>query len=61
VYATAAERAPREHVVLAGETLAEIARIHYGDPARAPEILAANAPRIADPKRLTPGARLVIP
>ncbi len=52
---------PRDHVVVAGETLADIAHRCYGDAARAAEIYAANRDRIRDPDRLHAGQTLVIP
>lgn len=59
--APASAQPPRDHVVVAGETLADIARRYYGDAARAEEIYAANRDRIRDPDQLHAGQTLVIP
>ena len=59
-YETAAQ-AGREHVVAAGETLADIAQRYYGDAARADEIFRANRDRIADRDALRAGEVLRIP
>ena len=55
------QAAAREHVVVAGETLADIAARYYGDASRGPEIYAANRDRIRDPERLYAGQTLSIP
>lgn len=50
----------REHTVRSGETLAKIARQHYGRPDFAP-IVRANPQEIADPDLIHPGQILRIP
>jgi nucleoid-associated protein YgaU len=53
--------AAREHIVAAGETLADLALHYYGDARRAAEIYAANRDQIRDPEQLHAGQALVIP
>jgi nucleoid-associated protein YgaU len=48
------------HVVREGDTLSEIAKLHYESSALAQVIIDAN-PQIKDPNRLSIGQRLVIP
>jgi nucleoid-associated protein YgaU len=50
---------PTTHVMVEGETLAQLARQYLGDPARWQEIARANG--IADPHRVQVGAELAIP
>jgi nucleoid-associated protein YgaU len=50
---------PRTHVVVAGDTLFELARRFYGNGALFPVIATANG--IADPDRISVGQVLVIP
>lgn len=52
---------PAFHVVQAGETLASIARDHYGSAAEWQRILEANRDQISDPNRLAIGTRLALP
>jgi nucleoid-associated protein YgaU len=59
--AAAPEPAPRVHVVVAGETLGQIARQYYGTASRWPEILAANRDVLRDEKGLVVGSKLRIP
>jgi LysM repeat protein len=47
------------YTVKRGDTLGKIARKFYGDAGRFPLIVSAN--RIADPDRLQPGQRLILP
>jgi nucleoid-associated protein YgaU len=51
--------AERTHVVVKGETLAQIAKLYYGDPKRWPEIAERN--KITDPRTLQIGQHLSIP
>jgi nucleoid-associated protein YgaU len=60
-YRPATSEAARQHVVAAGETLADIAARYYGDAARAADLYAANRDRIRDPAQLHPGQTLIIP
>jgi hypothetical protein len=53
--------AERTHVVQAGETLAEIARVHLGSAAHWDRIWEANRDAISDPHRILPGLELRIP
>jgi 5'-nucleotidase len=55
------EQTTRIHIVQKGETLSGIAAKYYGSAAQWQKILAANLPNLADPNRLTPGFRLLIP
>lgn len=50
-----------EHVVRAGETLAEIAAMTLGDARQWPRLYRANRDQIRDPAVLYPGQRLTIP
>lgn len=50
---------PSTHVMVEGETLAQLARQYLGNAARWPEIAQVNG--IADPHRVHVGAELVIP
>jgi hypothetical protein len=50
-----------DYVVKAGDTLSALAEVWLGSPARWPEIVKANPGRIADPDRIRPGLRLLIP
>jgi nucleoid-associated protein YgaU len=47
------------HTVIAGDTLAALAKHYYGDPGRWPEIAARN--QVTDPRLLRIGQRLTIP
>ena len=49
------------HVVDPGDTLWDLARRYFSDPFRWPEIFDANRASIADPDRIYPAERLVIP
>jgi nucleoid-associated protein YgaU len=53
--------APRQHVVVAGDTLTKISQTYYGTPNRWAEILAANRDVLRDEKSLVIGRALVIP
>jgi len=60
--AQAPEPAPvGEHVVRAGETLAEIAAATLGDARLWPRLYRANRDQIRDPAVVYPGQRLTIP
>jgi nucleoid-associated protein YgaU len=51
----------RTHTVVAGDTLARISRLYYGNAGRWPEILAANRDVLRDERGLVVGRTLVIP
>jgi len=63
----AASRAPSDsvgggsHVVRPGETLATIARDHYGNTNRFRELYEANRDQIQDPNVIYPGQEFVLP
>jgi len=44
-----------------GDSLSKIAKAHYGDPMRYPEIFEANKPMLSDPDKIYPGQMLRIP
>lgn len=44
-----------------GDTLSKIAKAHYGDWRKYPEIFEANKPMLKDPDRIYPGQMLRIP
>ena len=49
------------YTVKSGDTLSKIAREHYGDAGRYPEIFEANKPMLKDPDKIYPGQVLRIP
>lgn len=49
------------YTVQKGDTLSKIARQHYGDANRYPEIFEANRPMLKDPDEIFPGQVLRIP
>jgi nucleoid-associated protein YgaU len=49
------------YTVPKGDTLSKIAKEHYADAARYPEIFAANKPMLTDPDKIYPGQVLRIP
>jgi len=49
------------YTVKSGDTLSKIARQHYGDAGRYPEIFEANKPMLKDPDKIYPGQVLRIP
>lgn len=51
----------RTYTVVAGDTLSEIAKAHYGKAGRWRAIFEANRDRIDDPDRIFPGQVLDIP
>ena len=55
------ESVVREHRVVAGDTLWDIATQAYGDPTRWPEIFAANRDKIANPDLIFPDQALTLP
>lgn len=59
-YADVEPEGAQTHVVRPGDSLSELALTYYSDPARWPDILAAN-PTLANPDMLLSGTSLVIP
>ena len=55
------QRQQKEHVVRQGETLWDLARMYFNDPFRWPLIYDANKNLVANPHRIFPTERLVIP
>lgn len=60
---TVAEPEPEAtfYTVQAGDSLSKIAKEHYGDPMRYPEIFEANKPMLKDPDKIYPGQVIRIP
>jgi len=44
-----------------GDSLSKIAKAHYGDPMKYPEIFEANRPMLKDPDKIYPGQVLRLP
>ncbi len=55
------ETGPRIHVVAEGETLTQIAQLHYGDVSKWETIAEANKNILPNVNRIRPGMRLRIP
>ncbi|UXI65917.1 peptidoglycan-binding protein LysM [Tahibacter amnicola] len=53
--------ASRMYTVKAGDTLGKIAKEHYGDASKYPQIFEANKPQLKDPDKIYPGQVLRIP
>jgi nucleoid-associated protein YgaU len=53
--------APRTYVVQKGDTLINLARRYYSDPARWKDIWQANRNTVPNPDRIMPGQELVLP
>ncbi len=49
------------YVVQKGDSLSKIAKEHYGDPMKYPQIFEANRPMLKDPNEIYPGQTLRIP
>jgi nucleoid-associated protein YgaU len=49
------------YTVKSGDTLSAIAKAHYGDAMKYPEIFEANKPMLTDPDKIYPGQVLRIP
>ncbi len=49
------------HTVKSGDTLSKIAKEHYGNANKYPEIFEANKPMLTDPDKIYPGQVLRIP
>lgn len=60
---TVAEPEPQAtfYTVEKGDSLSKIAKEHYGDAMRYPEIFEANRPMLSDPDKIYPGQVLRIP
>lgn len=60
---TSAQAAPEAqyYEVKSGDTLSKIAKQHYGDANKYPQIFEANRPMLKDPDEIYPGQRLRIP
>lgn len=57
----AAEAEATFYTVESGDTLSKIAKAHYGDANRYPEIFEANRPMLSHPDKIFPGQVLRIP
>jgi nucleoid-associated protein YgaU len=51
----------RYYTVVKGDTLSKIAKQHYGDAGKYPQIFEANKPLLKDPDKIYPGQLLRIP
>ena len=49
------------YTVVSGDSLSKIAKVHYGDAMKYPEIFNANRPMLSDPDKIYPGQVLRIP
>jgi nucleoid-associated protein YgaU len=49
------------YTVKSGDSLSKIAKAHYGDAMKYPEIFEANKPMLTDPNKIYPGQVLRIP
>jgi nucleoid-associated protein YgaU len=49
------------YTVKSGDSLSAIAKAHYGDAMKYPEIFEANKPMLKDPDKIYPGQVLRIP
>jgi nucleoid-associated protein YgaU len=49
------------YTVKSGDTLSKIAKAHYGDARKYPQIFEANKPLLSDPDKIYPGQVLRIP
>ena len=56
-----AEVEPRFYTVQRGDSLSKIAKAHYGNAMKYPEIFEANKPMLKDPNLIYPGQVLRIP
>ena len=56
-----AEKSPRVHTIVDGDTLAALSARYYGSPHRAMEIFKANRDVLSDPELLPIGGELKIP
>jgi len=59
--AAAAAELAKFYTVKSGDTLGAIAKTHYGDAAKYPQIFEANKPMLAHPDKIYPGQTLRIP
>jgi len=58
---TTPEPAARYYTVVKGDTLSKIAKEHYGDANKYPQIFEANKPMLKHPDKIYPGQVLRIP
>ncbi|MCK4762727.1 MAG: peptidoglycan-binding protein LysM [Candidatus Aminicenantes bacterium] len=49
------------YMVKPGDSLSKIAKVHYGNAMKYPEIFEANKPMLSDPNKIYPGQVLRIP
>ncbi|MEL6256131.1 MAG: peptidoglycan-binding protein LysM [Bacteroidota bacterium] len=49
------------YTVVSGDSLSKIAKRHYGDAMKYPEIFEANKPMLSDPNKIYPGQVLRLP
>ena len=49
------------YTVVSGDSLSKIAKRHYGDAMKYPEIFEANKPMLSDPNKIYPGQALRLP
>lgn len=59
--AAAPEPEATMYTVKSGDTLSGIAKSHYGDAGKYPQIFEANKPMLSDPDKIYPGQMLRIP
>jgi len=59
--AAPAQPEPRLYTVKSGDSLSKIAKAHYGNAMKYPEIFEANKPMLTDPNKIYPGQVLRIP
>lgn len=59
--ATAGNPYAQYHLVVKGDSLSKIAKKFYGDPSLYTKIFEANRDQLADPDKIKPGQKLLIP
>ena len=58
---TSPQPAARYYTVVKGDTLSKVAKQHYGDANKYPQIFEANKPMLKHPDKIYPGQVLRIP